>query len=68
MQNRSGPQPLFEDGLEPARQAATRATRPPVKPVETGASSSTPIRSAARSMLICPLQASSAVTARTFGP
>ena len=40
----------------------------PVSAGFTGASSSTPIRSAARSMLMCPLQASSAAAARTFGP
>ncbi|MFI7151849.1 hypothetical protein ACIBO2_43615 [Nonomuraea sp. NPDC050022] len=36
--------------------------------VETGASSSTPITSAALVMLICPAQAKRAVAARTLGP
>jgi transposase len=69
VQHRSGPQPLFEGGPGPGQAGGHPGHQaPPVKPAETGASSSTPIRSAARSMLICPLQASSAVAARTFGP
>jgi hypothetical protein len=68
VQHRSGPQPLLERALEfrqaggdPREQAAGEAGR-------DRRAGSTPIRSAARSMLICPLQASSAVAARTSGP
>jgi hypothetical protein len=68
VQHRSGPQPLLERALEFGQAGGDPRGQAAGEPGRDRRAGSTPIRSAARSMLMCPLQASSAVAARTAGP
>jgi len=68
VQHRRGPQPLLERALEPGQAAGDPGEQAAGEPGRDRRADSTPIRSAARSMLMCPLQASNAVAARTLGP